>query len=196
MWLVRPPLNQNLPLKIPGRSSAQYSSRLLLLHRPSPTFQNPPTLQHLLPNLLPTPPPAGSPLRLPWPNGNFPSSESLEPSASFQGPLIAELFPSSGGQKGLGGMTCDLVSFLPSAPPGPGTQQVLRNCPGSCSCKKPTSLSKPGQEEQSWLRAIYFIIPSTRLPHRSDTLAASLSLSEPAHLGGDSSLSQRHEKPG
>lgn len=66
-------------------------------------------------------------------------------------------------QQGLEVMTCDLLSILPSAPPRPGTQQVLGNWPGSCSCKKPTSLSKPGQREQSWLRAICFIIPSTRL---------------------------------
>lgn len=163
MWLARPLLNQNLPLKTPGHSSARYGLRLLPLHHPI-FFQNPPTLQ----NLLPTPTPVGSPLGLLRPNGNFPSSEPLEPFASFQSPELVvhswlEPFPSSCGQKSLRGMTCNLVSFLPSAPPGPGTQQVLRNCSGSCSCKKPTSLSKPGQEEQSWLRAIYFIIPSTRL---------------------------------
>lgn len=66
-------------------------------------------------------------------------------------------------------MTYDLLSTLCSAPPGPGTQQVLECCPGSCSYKKPNILPNQGKEnrpvqgEQSWLRAICFIIPSTRL---------------------------------
>lgn len=83
MWLARPLLNQNLPLKIPGHLRARYSVHLLPLHPPI-FFENPPTLQ----NLLPTPTPVGSPLGLLQPNGNFPSSEPLEPFASFQGPEL------------------------------------------------------------------------------------------------------------
>lgn len=48
-------------------------------------LQHPLTLQ----TLLPMPPPAGSPPRSLQPNGNFPSSEPLERSASLQAQKLA-----------------------------------------------------------------------------------------------------------
>lgn len=86
-----------------------------------------------------------------------------KPSAKACNPVPTKSLPSSGGQEGLAGTTCDSLSILPSAPLRPGTQQVLGNWPSSCSCKRPAALSKPGQAEQSWLRAICFITPSTQL---------------------------------
>lgn len=88
-----------------------------------------------------------------------PGAVRILPSPEARSPLRAKSLPSSGGQEGLAGMTSDSLSILHSTPFRPGTQQVPGNCPSSCSCKKPTALSKPGQGEQSWLRAICFITP-------------------------------------
>lgn len=87
-------------------------------------------------------------------------------------------------------LTCDLLSILPSAPPRPGTQKVLRNCLSSCSCKKPTSFQTRARRTK--LVAGYLLYYSFHQAHPTG-LTRWLPLSEPKHLGGDRALSQRHQ---
>lgn len=93
-------------------------------------------------------------------------------------------------------MTCDLLSILPSAP-GLAPSKLLDNCPGSCSCKKPTSFQTRARRTK--LVAGYLLYYSFHWA-RPTGLTHWLPPSEPEHLGGDRALSQRHqnqnERPG